>query len=77
MSHTEQIEAAGSAWSYLLVAVLFFAGPLAFTWLGMHGGQHLLIVLRRGHEYRQRIRRARHRQRRDSLHHLTYRSPVR
>lgn len=61
MSRVELVEAQGSAWSYLLVVVLFFALPVASCWFALYGGQHLLTVLRRGHAYRARLRAARHR----------------
>lgn len=60
MSRVELLEAQGSAWSYLLVAVLFFAVPLALAWLSVHQGALLLEIYRRGRTYRRRLRNARH-----------------
>lgn len=61
MSRRDLILAQGSAWSYGLVGLLFLAFLLGGSWFALHGGQHLLTVLRRGHAYRARLRAARHR----------------
>lgn len=67
MSRVEVLEAQGSAWSYLLVAVLFFALPLALAWLAVHQGPLLLAIYRRGRAYRRQLRKARHAIRRTPL----------
>lgn len=77
MSHVELIEAQGNPLLYALAWAAFFALLFAAAWFALHGGQYVLLVWRRGRAYRRQLRRAKHRQRRDSLHYLTYRRPVR
>lgn len=60
ISHVEQLEAQGSAWSYLLVGLCFFAVIVGGGWYAAHGGPALLKVWRRGADYRARLRAARH-----------------
>lgn len=75
MSHVELVEAQGSAGAYSLIAAAFFLTLFGLAWLAVHGGPSWLAIYRRGRDYRHRIRAARHR--RTSLHHLTFRSPLR
>lgn len=60
MSQVELLEAQGSAWSYLLVALFFFLLLIGGGWYAVHGGPTLLKVWRRGAAYRARMRAARH-----------------
>lgn len=75
MSTRDLTLADGSSLTYGLSALLFALLLIAWCWFGLHGGPYLLTVWRRGRAYRRRMRAAQHR--RPSLHHLTFRSPVR
>lgn len=75
MSDRDLYLSSGNPWTYGLSALLFCLAVVALCWVALHGGPYLLTVLRRGRAYRRQMRNARHR--RTSLHHLTFRSPIR
>lgn len=76
MSERDLFLSGGSAWFQGLGLVLVVIGLVTWCWFALHGSPYLLAVWRRGRAYRRALRRAKHRQRRDSLHHLNFRSPV-
>lgn len=79
MSEIELLEASGPWWSPFLGLLLIGLFVLA-TWALLHPHllyRHTALVLRRGRAYRRSLRAARHRRDRTSLHHLTFRSPIR
>lgn len=64
----------------VLLGLLIIAAFFTACWVVVHPVltyRWIRTVWRRGRDYRRRLRAARHRQRRDSLRHVTFRTPVR